>query len=107
MMDVPPAMSNPSTMPGPNPKVSREMKSQCYHTIEPKTNMMSRESSSITRFNEAINSVAGLDEGRYTPKTYKEFLKQKDQNGLWESTKNKLNAIKPKSVWKVVPMYPT
>jgi hypothetical protein len=30
-----------------------------------------------------FNSVAGFDDGRDTPKTYKEVLKHKNQAGLW------------------------
>jgi hypothetical protein len=53
-----------------------------------------------------MNSVTGFDGGSYTPKTYKDVLKHKDQNGWWDSMKKELNAMESKGVWEVVLMSP-
>jgi hypothetical protein len=52
----------------------------------------------------AFKSVAGFDDGSGIPKTYKDVLGHKNQQGWWESMKREFNAMELKGVWKIIPM---
>jgi hypothetical protein len=43
--------------------------------------------------NAAFNSVAGLDDGSDTPKTYKDVLQHKNQKVWWDSMKKDFHAM--------------
>jgi hypothetical protein len=54
--------------------------------------------------NAAFNSVAGVDDGSDTPKTYRDVLKHANQKGWWDSTKKGFLAMETKGAWEIVLM---
>jgi hypothetical protein len=52
----------------------------------------------------AFNSIADFDDGSGIPKNSKDILGHMNQQGWWESMKQKFTAMETKGVWNIVPM---
>jgi Reverse transcriptase (RNA-dependent DNA polymerase) len=123
LMDVPETTWNPTTVapyptftkhligsvvPAPK-KMYRDLRSiQSNHGAYmtealPETKLQAYKKE-FTMIQAAFNCVAGFDDGRDTPKTYKEVLKHKNQAGWWASMKKEFHTMEAKGVWEIVLM---